>query len=251
MKKTLSTHLEHSFDQLRYVQFVMQRILDGLKIDEIKKEFIYKNPFAIRSENARKTYINWIMKDYVKSFKAEELITFARIIADENINPQVKREILFWKNCLSDELMRSITTNFIFERYQMNRLFKKQELSDFVSERVTLKPVTAHKCVTGYIALVEKIGFLASKDEICQFNFYHPYIESIIFLVFYLLNSKKTPLQIIKAEDFKYLLLSEKQIIQSLKEIQSRGLISFAISGDIIRIDPKIEFEVIVDAIRS
>ncbi|MGC8637993.1 MAG: hypothetical protein ACP5UP_07220 [Athalassotoga sp.] len=250
MKRTFSTHLEHSFDQLNYVKFVMQRILDGLKIDEIKKEFIYKNPFGIKSENSRRTYINWIIRDYINGFKAKELMVFAKIIADDRINPQIKREILFWKNCLSDELMRSITTDFIFERYQKVKLFKKQELEDFISERVSLKPVTIHKCAIDYIALTEKIGFFSSNNEICQFNFYRPYIESVIFLVFYLLNSQKTPLQIIKAEDFKYLLISENELIKALKEIQSKGLISFAISGDVIRMDPKIEFEAVADAIK-
>ncbi len=251
MKKILATHLEHAFDQLNYVQFVMQQILDGLKIDDAKKKFVEENPFGIKSESSRKTYMDWITKDYVKSFKPKELMIFSKVIADKEIHPQIKREILFWKNCLSDELARSITVDFILGKYQNTKSFERKELFEFISERVTLQPVTANRCVTGYLVLAKKVGIFSLKANICEFKFYRPHIESVIFLLFYLLNSKHTPSQIIMSEDFKYLLITENELIQILKEIQSRGLISFAMSGDVVRLEPKIEFEEVPDAIRS
>lgn len=251
MKKTLTTHLGHVFYQLDYVQFVMQQILDGLKIDDVRKKFVEENPFGIKSESSRKTYMEWIKRDYIKGFKPKELMIFSKVIADKEIHPQIKREILFWKNCLSDELARSITVDFILGRYQNTKFFKRKELYEFISERVTLNPVTVNRCVTGYLFLAKKVGIFSLKSNIYEFKFYRPQIESVIFLLFYLLNSKRTPSQIIMSEDFKYLLITENELIQILKEIQSKGLISFAMSGDVVRLDPKIEFEEIPDAIRS
>lgn len=251
MKKTLATHLEHAFDQLSYVQFVMQQILDGLKIDDVKKKFVEENPFGIKSENSRKTYMNWIVRSYVKGFKSKELMAFAKVIADKEIHPQIKREILFWKNCLSDELARSITVDFILEKYQKVKSFERKELVDFVSERVSFQPTTVNYCVSGYLTLAKKVGIFSLEKRLYEFKFYRPHIESVIFLLFYLLNSKHTPSQIISSEDFKYLLITEDELVHMLKEIQSRGFISFAMSGDVIRLEPKIEFEEILDAIRS
>lgn len=251
MKKTLPTALQHALNKLDYVEFVMKKIRNGLEIHDIEREFVEDNPFGIRSESTRKTYINWIVKSYVKGFKIKELRIFAKVIADEKVHPQVKREILFWKNCLSDELARSITTDFILKKHQSMGSFKRKELVDFVSERVSLSPSTVDKCVSGYLGTFKKIGFFSFEKPFYESKFYRPHVESVIFLLFYLLNSKHTPSQIIKSKEFKYLLITEDDLISMLKEIQLMGLISFAMSGDVVRLDPKIEFEAVPDALRS
>jgi hypothetical protein len=250
LKKKLFTHLGHTYDDLGYVQFVMKKVIDGAKIDDIKKEFVEENPVGINSENTRKRYVNWIVKGYVKGFKTKELKIFAEILANESIHPQVKKEIMFWKSCRSDDVERVITKNFIFERYQNGKDFTRKELTHFVSQYVFLSQSTIEKITSGYIALVENLGVISSKKTNYNFNFYRPRIESITFILFYLLNSKHTPTQILKADDFKYLLVSEKNLPFMMKQIQSDGLISFASAGSVVRLEPKMKFEEIKNVLR-
>ncbi len=250
MKKRKFTHLGHTPDDLEYVQFVMKEIVNGTKIDEIKRKFVEENPLGIKTESTRKGYINWIISGYVKGFKQKELEIFAKVISDERVHPQTKKEIMFWKNCRSDDLVRKITLDFTFKKFHNAKYFERKELFNFVSQEVS-NPSTANKHVSGYLALLRGMGVISSEKNFHEFRFYRPNIESMIFLLFHLLNSKQTPSQILKADDFKYLLVSERELISMLKEIQFRGLISFAMSGDIIKLEPKIEFEAVPNAIRS
>ena len=249
MKKKFFTHLGHAFDDLNYVQFVMKEIVNGTKIDEIKREFVEENPVGIKTESSRKTYINWIIKGYVKGFKQKELEIFAKVISDERVHPQTKKEIMFWKNCRSDDLVRKITIDFIFEKFYSVKSFKRKELIDFISKRISLRPSTLEKMASGYLSIAGEVGILSPKGNRYSFNFYRPRFEPVMFVLFYLLNSRRTPSQILNSEDFKYLLLNEKRLVFFLKEMNSKNLISFAMSGNVIRIEPKIEFEAIADVL--
>jgi len=76
-------------------------------------------------------------------------------------------------------------------------------------------------------------------------------LESVAYVVFYLLEARTPPKKILESDDFKYFLLDERGLLSYLKDMRAKGIVEFAIAGDIVRIEPKIGFEVLINAFET
>ena len=239
------TNLARAFDALEYVKFIMSQFLNGLSPIEVKKKFIEENPFGIKTENSRVTYARWLLNDYTKTYDQFELPILARLLTQDNIPQQAKRELLFYTTCQADKLAGLLTTNYLYPAY-LNSLssIDRNELIQFVSQNTSLSRSTVERAVLGYIMLLKKLSLiLTDSANTLNFKYFSPKIESFAFILFLLNHRKTSPVQIIHSTHFHYLFMSPIDVINSIRELESRNLVRFAMAGDIIRLEPKILFE--------
>ncbi|MGC9320980.1 MAG: hypothetical protein ACP5FY_01885, partial [Kosmotogaceae bacterium] len=123
MPSNSKTHLNRAFDHLDNVIYIMAEVMRGRSAEEIKRHLVSDDPFRVNSGEYRRRLASWLIGDYVKAFSPEALRVFARIMTSEIIDTQTKREILFWKNCERDELVRAMTLEQIFPAYHKGTAF--------------------------------------------------------------------------------------------------------------------------------
>lgn len=238
------------FDHLEYVIYIMNRVLEGWDSKRIKDDLIQKDPFSFDSSEYRRIISNWLIRDYVESFSKAELTVFSKLMTSNDLNEQTKREILFWKNCQRDDLVREITLNQIYIAYHKNESFIfRKDLMNYIIETTGYTKTTAKECVTRYITVVSKLGIVERNNEMINLKYFRPKKESVATILFFLFNRDVPPSKILQAEGFKYLLLDNQDIIDFLSEFNTEGLIEFAMAGDVVRLEPKIDFEVFPDVI--
>jgi hypothetical protein len=68
-------------------------------------------------------------------------------------------------------------------------------------------------------------------------------------ILYFLFNSDLSSSKILHSDDFKYLLLDERDLLSYLADMNASGTIEFAMAGNIVRLEPKIDFEVLPDAL--
>lgn len=239
------TNLARAFDALEYVKFIMEQVLKGFSKEEIRDKFIKENPFGIKTEKSRATFARWLINDYTKTYDQFELPILARLLTQDNISQQAKRELLFYTTCQADNLACLLTTDILYPAFQ-NGLssIDRNELIQFVSQNTSLSKSTVERAVLGYIMLLKKLSLiLTDSANTLNFKYFSPKIESFAFILFLLNHRKTSPVQIIHSKDFHCLFMSPIDVINSIRELESRNLVRFAMAGDIVRLELKISFE--------
>ena len=82
-------------------------------------------------------------------------------------------------------------------------------------------------------------------------NYFRPNKNSVMAILYFLFNSGLSPSKILHSDDFKYLLLDERDLVSYLVEMNASGIIEFAMAGNIVRLEPKIDFEVLPNALEE
>ncbi len=250
MPPNSKTHLNRAFDHLDEVIYIMGEVIKGRNAEEIRKHLVEDDPFNNDSLDYRQIITNWLVVDYVKGFTPSALDVFARIMTSDSIETQTKREILFWKNCERDELVRAITLEQVYPAYHRGEPFLlREDVVDFIVKKAGFTKYMSDKRITNYLSITSKLGMAESNGKNIDLHFFRPKRESATAVLYFLFNSKLSPSAILKADDFKYLLLDERDLLSYLAGLNASGLIEFAMAGNVIRLEPKIDFEVLPDAL--
>jgi hypothetical protein len=237
MQSNSRTHLDRAFDHLDNVIYIMGEVIKGRNAEEIRKHLVEDDPF----NNSR---------DYVRGFTPAALEVFARIMTSDVIETQIKRELLFWKNCERDSLVRALTLEQIYPAYHRGEPFLLREnVVDYIVKKAGFTKYMSDKRITNYLSITSKLGIAESNGKNIDLHFFRPKRESVTAVLYFLFNSKLSPSAILKADDFKYLLLDERDILSYLADLATSGVIEFAMAGDVVRLEPKIDFEVLLDAL--
>ena len=250
LKKKYS-NLARAFDTLEYIKFIMNQVLKGLSPEEIRRVFIEDNPFGIKTEKTRATFAQWLVKDYIKSYEPDELSVLARLITRETVPQQAKRELLFYTTCCVDELAGLMTTDLLYPAYQSGSAnLQRDDLIRFVSQNTSLAESTIKRAVIGYIMLLEKLSVAThNSTNKLVLRYFAPRIESFAFILFRLYHRGIPPAQIIDSIDFRFLLMNPINILNFLKKLELQNLVTFAMAGDVIRLETKISFEELPDVL--
>ncbi|MDN5338604.1 MAG: hypothetical protein PWQ20_1674 [Thermotogaceae bacterium] len=251
MRKT-STILRRFFDVYDYIEYFMRKHLEGFTPKDMKKAFIIENPFGIKSFSTLETYAQWIIGYYIKDFQRKSLDVFARFITSPDIPKIAKRELIFWRTCRKDSITAELTKKMIYQNFvEGESHVPKDEIKNFITKKTNFSESTIRRTLTGYLRLLERLGIVRLSGEKVELRYYIPKLESVSYVVFYLLETHTSPKKILESDDFKYFLLDERGLISYLKDMQLEGIIEFAMAGDIVRIEPKMEFEVLIDAFKA
>ena len=249
MPPFLKTHMNRAFDHLDTVIYVMNEVQKGKNAKEIKRHLVEDDPFSHRSREYRSVVSNWLVSDFVTGFSAKALPIFAKMMVSERTSSQLKREILFWKTCERDALARELTLGPIYTAYHAHEPnISTDALIDIAITKGGLSQTTARRCVENYFTLAKKVGFLSSIGSVSNLNFFRPKQNAVAAVLFFLFDSGLSPVQILRAPDFKYLLLDDNALLSILSDLRSVGVIAFASAGNVVRLEPKIAFEVLPDA---
>ncbi len=249
MQPNSRTHLDKAFDHLDNVIYIMGEVIKGRNAEEIRKHLVEDDPFN-NSREYRGYIANWLIGDYVKGFTPAALEVFARIMTSDVIETQIKRELLFWKNCERDSLVRALTLEQIYPAYHRGEPFLLREnVVDYIVKKAGFTKYMSDKRITNYLSITSKLGIAESNGKNIDLHFFRPKRESVTAVLYFLFNSKLSPSAILKADDFKYLLLDERDILSYLADLATSGVIEFAMAGDVVRLEPKIDFEVLLDAL--
>lgn len=252
MQRTGKTYLNRAFDHIDNVIYIMEEVLKGKSADDIKDHLVEMDPFRLGSDEYKKIIARWLISYYVKSFSKEPLEVFARIMTSDNIELQVKREILFWKTCEQDRLAADITLGPVYRAYhQKDPFIFLEDLKRFVKNNTGFADNTVHECAKRYLMITTKVGFISSNNSNLDINFFRPKKKSIAAILFFLFNKQMPPSKILRADDFKYLLLDEQDVITCFADLSNSGFIQFAVAGNIVRLEPKLDFEVLPSAIEN
>ena len=250
MPPNSKTHLNRAFDHLDEVIYIMGEVIKGRNAEEIRKHLVEDDPFGNDSREYRSYVAHWLVSDYVRGFTPAALGVFARIMTSDSIETQTKREILFWKNCERDELVRAITLEQVYPAYHRGEPFLlREDVVDFVVKKAGFTKYMSDKRITNYLSITSKLGMAESNGKNIDLHFFRPKRESVTAVLYFLFNSKLSPSAILKADDFKYLLLDERDLLSYLAGLNASGIIEFAMAGDVVRLEPKIDFEVLLDAL--
>jgi len=252
MPPNSKTHLNRAFDHLDNVVYIMAEVMKGRSAEEIKRHLVSDDPFSNSSEKYRKQVSSWLISDYVKGFSPEALRVFARIMTSESIDTQTKREILFWKNCERDELVRAITVELVFPAYHKGAAFLlREDVIDYIIKKKGFTAYMSDKRVTNYLAITTKLGMASANGRNIDLNYFRPTKKSVMAVLYFLFNSGMGPSKILHSDDFKCLPLDERDLVSYLAEMNASRVIEFAMAGNIVRLEPKIDFEVLPDALEE
>lgn len=244
MPPYIKTHLNRAFDHLDTVIYIMNEVRKGKNAREIKRHLVEDNPFSNRSREHRSLVANWLVSDFVSGFSAKALSVFAEIMVSEKIGSQLKREVLFWKTCERDALARELTVDPIYAAYHTNApSISLDALIDVASTKAGLSQTTARRCLSGFLSIAAGVGFLSPTEKTVKLNFFRPKQNAVAGVLFFLFDSGLPPVKILRAEDFKYLLLDDTALLSILSDLRSAGMIAFASAGNVVRLEPKIPFE--------
>ncbi len=250
MSPDSKTHLNRAFDHLDNVIYIMGEVIKGRNAEEIRKHLVEDDPFNNDSREYRSYVAHWLVGDYVKGFTPSVLDVFARIMTSDRIETRTKREFLFWKNCERDSLVRALTLEQIYSAYHRGEPFLlREDLVDFIVKKAGFTKYMSDKRITNYLSITSKLGMAESNGKNIDLHFFRPGKESVTAVLYFLFNSKLSPSAILKADDFKYLLLDERDLLSYLAGLNASGLVEFAMAGDVVRLEPKIDFEVLPDAL--
>ncbi|NLZ15056.1 MAG: hypothetical protein GXY29_12845 [Thermotogaceae bacterium] len=249
MPPFLKTHMNRAFDHLDTVIYVMNEVQKGKNAKEIKRHLVEDDPFSHRSREYRSVVSNWLVSDFVTGFSAKALPIFAKMMVSERTSSQLKREILFWKTCERDALARELTLGPIYTAYHAHEPnISTDALIDVAITKGGLSQTTAWRCVSGFLSIAANVGFLSPTEKIVNLNYFRPKQNAVAAVLFFLFDSGLPPVQILRAPDFKYLLLDDNALLSILSDLRSAGVIAFASAGNVVRLEPKIPFEVMPDA---
>ncbi|HQQ66714.1 MAG TPA: hypothetical protein PLO55_11335 [Thermotogota bacterium] len=249
MPPFLKTHMNRAFDHLDTVIYVMNEVQKGKNAKEIKRHLVEDDPFSHRSREYRSVVSNWLVSDFVTGFSAKALPIFAKMMVSERTSSQLKREILFWKTCERDALARELTLGPIYTAYHAHEPnISTDALIDVAITKGGLSQTTAWRCVSGFLSIAANVGFLSPTEKIVNLNYFRPKQNAVAAVLFFLFDSGLSPVQILRAPDFKYLLLDDNALLSILSDLRSAGVIAFASAGNVVRLEPKIPFEVLPDA---
>jgi hypothetical protein len=249
MQPNSRTHLDKAFDHLDNVIYIMGEVIKGRNAEEIRKHLVEDDPFN-NSREYRGYIANWLIGDYVKGFTPAALEVFARIMTSDVIETQIKRELLFWKNCERDSLVRALTLEQIYPAYHRGEPFLLREnVVDYIVKKAGFTKYMSDKRITNYLSITSKLGIAESNGKNIDLHFFRPKRESVTAVLYFLFNSKLSPSAILKADDFKYLLLDESDLLSYLGDLATSGVIEFAMAGNVVRLEPKMVFEVLPDAL--
>jgi len=250
MTSNSKTHLNRAFDHLDNVIYIMAEVMRGRSAEEIKRHLVSDDPFSNSSEKYRKEVSSWLIGDYVKGFSPEALRVFARIMTSESIEKQTKREILFWKNCERDELVRAITLEQIFPAYHRGAAFLlREDVIDYIVKKKGFTAYMSDKRITNYLAITSKLGVASANGRNIDLSYFRPTKKSIMAVLYFLFNLGLSPSKLLHSDDFKCLLLDVRDLISYLADMNASGIVEFAMAGNIVRLEPKIDFEVLPDAL--
>jgi len=249
MQSNSRTHLDRAFDHLDNVIYIMGEVIKGRNAEEIRKHLVEDDPFN-NSREYRGYIANWLIGDYVRGFTPAALEVFARIMTSDVIETQIKRELLFWKNCERDSLVRALTLEQIYPAYHRGEPFLLREnVVDYIVKKAGFTKYMSDKRITNYLSITSKLGIAESNGKNIDLHFFRPKRESVTAVLYFLFTSKLSPSAILKADDFKYLLLDERDILSYLADLATSGVIEFAMAGNVVRFEPKMVFEVLPDAL--
>ena len=252
MPSNSKTHLNRAFDHLENVIYIMGEVMKGRSAEEIKRHLVSDDPFSNSSEEYRKVVAKWLITDYVKGFSPEALKVFARIMTSETLETQTKREILFWKNSERDELVRAITLEQIFPAYHKGAAFLlREDVIDYIVKEKGFTAYMSDKRITNYLAITSKLGMASANGRNIDLNYFRPNKKSVMAILYFLFNSDLSSSKILHSDDFKYLLLDERDLLSYLADMNASGTIEFAMAGNIVRLEPKINFEVLPNALEE
>jgi len=250
MPSNSKTHLNRAFDHLDNVIYIMGEVIKGRNAEEIRKHLVEDDPFGSDSLDYRQTIANWLIGDYVKGFSPEALDVFARLMTSDRIETRTKRELLFWKNCERDSLVRAITLEQIYPAYHRAEAFlMREDVVGFIVKKIGFTEYMSNKRITNYLSITSKLGIAESNGKNIDLRYFRPKRESVTAVLYFLFNSKLSPSALLRADDFKYLLLDERDLLSYLADLDTSGLIEFAMAGNVVRLEPKIAFEVLPDAL--
>ncbi len=250
MPPNSKTHLNRAFEHLDEVIYIMGEVIKGRNAEEIRKHLVEDDPFGNDSREYRSYVAHWLVSDYVRGFTPAALGVFARIMTSDSIETQTKREILFWKNCERDELVRAITLEQVYPAYHRGEPFLlREDVVEFIVKKAGFTKYMSDKRITNYLSITSKLGFAESNGKNIDLHFFRPKRESVTAVLYFLFNSKLSPSAILKADDFKYLLLDESDLLSYLADLATSGVIEFAMAGNVVRLEPKMVFEVLPDAL--
>ncbi|HNW47647.1 MAG TPA: hypothetical protein PKN02_09635 [Thermotogota bacterium] len=248
MPPFLKTHLNRAYDHLDSIIYIMNEVCKGKNAKEIKKRLVEDDPFSTSSREYRSLVAHWLVADFVTGFSPKALQVFARLMVSDALSSQLKREVLFWKTCERDAVARELTLSAIYTAYHAGvPSIPEAVLYDVVREKAGLAETTVKRCVGGFLAIAANVGFLSRADATVKLNFFRPKLNAVAAILYFLFDSELPPAQIPRAPDFKFLLLDEAAVLSSLSDLRSAGMISFASAGNVVRLEPKIPFEVLPD----
>ena len=252
MPSNSKTHLNRAFDHLDEVIYIMGEVIKGRNAEEIRKHLVEDDPFGSDSLDYRQTIANWLIGDYVKGFSPEALDVFARLMTSDRIETRTKRELLFWKNCERDSLVRAITLEQIYPAYHRAEAFLlREDVVSFIVKKMGFTEYMSDKRVTNYLAITSKLGMANANGRNIDLSYFRPNKNSVMAILYFLFNSGLSPSKILHSDDFKYLLLDERDLVSYLVEMNASGIIEFAMAGNIVRLEPKIDFEVLPNALEE
>ena len=250
MQSNSRTHLDRAFDHLDNVIYIMREVIKGRNAVEIRKHLVEDDPFDNSSEKYRKEVTSWLIGDYVKGFTPAALEVFARIMTSDRIETRTKRELLFWKNCERDSLVRLLTLEQIYPAYHNGAAFLlREDMVDFIVKKAGFTEYMSDKRIANYLSITSRLGMAEASGKNITLHFFRPGKESVTAVLYFLFSSGLSPSAILRADDFKYLLLEERDLLSYLADLAASGVIEFAMAGNIVRLEPKIDFEVLPDAI--
>ena len=246
MPPFLKTHMNRAFDHLDTVIYVMNEVQKGKNAKEIKRHLVEDDPFSHRSRESRSDVSNCLVSDFVTGFSAKALPIFAKMMVSERTSSQLKREILFWKTCERDALARELTLGPIYTAYYANNpSISIDALIDVARTKGGLSQTTARRCLNGFLSITANVGFLSPTEKTVKLNFFRPKQNAVAAVLYFLIDSGLSPVQILRAPDFKYLLLDDTALVSILSDLRNAGMIAFASAGNVVRLEPKIRFEVL------
>lgn len=252
MSSISKTHLNRAYYPLDSVIYLMNEVIKGRTAKELRKHLVEDDPFSNSSREYRSIIANWLITDYVSGFSKGALPVFARIMTSDSIDPTIKRELLFWKTCERDRLAREITIGPVYTAYYRSEPFIFiDDLIHTAIAKIGLAKSTGRKCVNNYLSIAKKIGFIDYGENGLQLNFFRPKQNSIAAVLYFLFESGLSAAKILQADDFKYLLVDERTLISTLADLNAAGMIEFAMTGNVVRLEPKIAFEVLPDALKG
>ena len=252
MSLKAKTHMNRAFDHLDHVVYIMVQVRKGINAQQLKTHLVEEEPFPGASREYRSKIAHWLIGDFVKPFTPGALSVFARIMVSESVDTKVKRELLFWKTCERDMLAREITLGPVYRAYHRKEPFLFfDDLVHTAVEKTGFVKGTAQKCVRNYLSIAKKIGFLDPRENRLDLNFYRPRQKSVLAILYFLFHAGVSPASILQAQDFRFLLMDERDLVSTLSELSSAGWIEFAMAGNVVRLEPRKAFKELPDALEK
>lgn len=231
------------YDDPNYPVYFIKQIKDKHKISMVKKCFYKENPFA-SSERVQNDIWNWFKIYFLDAIDFRYFEIMSQMISSNELQTQVKNELIFWISCVCDRVMADLAVNMILKsskegknEIEMNKIY------DHADQLTHLDQRKLKKAVKNFIDLLEFSNITYSNKESIVVNNFKPSLEAFAFALFYLFDQNLIPVNILRSYKLKYLMLDINEIIDYIKKLEQNGLVDFKVKKDIFDLSPKIDFE--------